>query len=95
MADSHDLIFFFSDKGTLYWLNVYEIPEGSRTGKGKAIINLIKVDPGEQIKAMLTVKKEDVDRDDLYITMATQNGYIKKTSLSAFKKPPKKRYQVN
>ena len=85
VADSHDLIFFFTDKGTMHWLNVYEIPEGSRTGKGKAIINLIKVDPGEQIKAMLTVKKEDVERDDLYVTMATQNGYIKKTSLSAFK----------
>jgi DNA gyrase subunit A len=85
VADSHDLIFFFSDKGTMYWLNVYEIPEGTRTGKGKAIINLIKVDPGEQIKAMLTVKEADVERDDLYITMATQNGYIKKTSLSAFK----------
>ena len=85
VADSHDMIFFFSDKGTMYWLNVYEIPEGTRTGKGKAIINLIKVDPGEQIKAMLTVKEADVERDDLYITMATQNGYIKKTSLSAFK----------
>ena len=85
VADSHDLIFFFSDKGTMYWLNVYEIPEGSRTGKGKAIINLIKVDPGEQIKAMLTVKEADVERDDLYITMATQNGYIKKTCLSAYK----------
>ena len=85
VADSHDLIFFFSDKGTMYWLNVYDIPEGSRTGRGKAIINLIKVDPGEQIKAMLTVKGADVDRDDLYITMATKNGYIKKTCLSAFK----------
>ncbi len=85
VADSHDLIFFFSDKGTMYWLNVYEIPEGSRTGKGKAIINLIKVDPGEQIKAMLTVKHDDVERDDLFITMATKNGYIKKTCLSAFK----------
>ncbi len=85
VADSHDMIFFFSDKGTMYWLNVYEIPEGTRTGRGKAIINLIKVDPGEQIKAMLTVKADDVDRDDLYITMATQNGYIKKTCLSAYK----------
>ena len=85
VADSHDLIFFFSDKGTMYWLNVYDIPEGTRTGRGKAIINLIKVDPGEQIKAMLTVKEADVDRNDLYITMATKNGYIKKTCLSAFK----------
>ncbi len=85
VADSHDMILFFSDKGTMYWLNVYEIPEGTRTGRGKAIINLIKVDPGEQIKAMLTVKTADIERDDLFITMATQNGYIKKTCLSAYK----------
>ncbi|MCP4179868.1 MAG: DNA gyrase subunit A [bacterium] len=85
VADSHDLIFFFTDKGSMYWLNVYEIPEGSRTSKGKAIINLIKVDPGEQVKAMLTVKQEDMTEDNLYVTMATKNGYIKKTLLSAFK----------
>ncbi|HJO94732.1 MAG TPA: DNA gyrase subunit A [Victivallales bacterium] len=85
VADSHDLIFFFTDKGSMYWLNVYEIPEGSRTSKGKAIINLIKVEPGEQVKAMLTVKQEDMTEDNLYVTMATKNGYIKKTLLSAFK----------
>jgi len=85
VADSHDLIFFFTDKGSMYWLNVYEIPEGSRTSRGKAIINLIKVDPGEQVKAMLTVKSEDMTEDNLYITMSTKNGYIKKTLLSAFK----------
>ena len=76
---------FVTTLGKAYWLKVYEIPEGTRTSKGKAIINLIKVDPEEQIKAMLTVKEADIDRDDLYITMATQNGYIKKTCLSAFK----------
>ena len=54
-ADSHDLIFFFTDKGFMYWLNVYEIPEGSRISKGKAIVNMIKVEPGEMIKTMLTV----------------------------------------
>lgn len=60
-ANSHDLIFFFSDKGFMYWLNVYEIPEGSRTSKGKAIVNMIKVEPGDRIRAMLTVKKEDFE----------------------------------
>ena len=84
-ADSHDIVFFFTDKGNMHWLYAYEIPEGSRTSMGKAIVNLIKVEPGEQVKALLTVKKEDVERDDLYITMATKDGYIKKTSLSAFK----------
>ncbi len=84
-ADSHDIVFFFSDKGTMYWLYVYEIPEGQRTGKGKAIINLIKVEPGELIKAMITVSEKDVERDDLYLFMATRNGTVKKTVLSAFK----------
>ncbi len=84
-ADSHDLIFFFTDKGFMYWLNVYDIPEGQRTGKGKAIVNLIKVEAGEQIKAMLTVKKEQLERDDLFIIMATKRGYIKKTVISDFK----------
>ena len=85
VADSHDLIFFFSEKGTMYWLNVYDIPEGSRTSKGKAIINLIKVESGERIQAMLTLSKEDLENENLYITMATRNGYVKKTELPAFK----------
>ena len=84
-ADSHDIVFFFTNKGTMHWLYAYEISEGSRTSMGKAIINLIKVEPGEQVKALLTVKEQDVERDDLYIVMATKNSYIKKTSLSAFK----------
>ena len=84
-ADSHGLIFFFSEKGTMYWLNVYDIPEGSRTGRGKAIINLIKVDSGEKIQAMLTLTKEDLENENLFITMATKKGYVKKTPLPAFK----------
>lgn len=84
-ADSHDLIFFFTEKGIMHWLNVYEIPEGSRIGKGRAIVNMIKVAPDEQIRAMLTVSPDDVERNDLYIVMATHKGYIKKTKLLAFK----------
>jgi DNA gyrase subunit A len=84
-ADSHDLIFFITDKGFMHWLNVYEIPEASRTSKGKAIVNMIKIESGEQIKAMITTTKEDLERDDLFLMMATKNGYIKKTPLSAFK----------
>ncbi len=84
-ADSHDLIFFFTNKGTMHWLNVYDIPEGTRTGKGKAIINLIKIDPGEQIRTMLTIKKEMMENDGLCIAMATKRGVIKKTALREFR----------
>ncbi len=84
-AHSHDIIFFFTDRGFMYWLNVYEIPEGARTGKGKAIINLIKVEDGEKICAMLTVSKEDFEDPDKYIVMASKRGFIKKSELALFK----------
>ncbi|MBE6375473.1 MAG: DNA gyrase subunit A [Lentisphaeria bacterium] len=84
-AHSHDIIFFFTDRGFMYWLNVYEIPEGVRTGKGKAIINLIKVEEGEKICAMLTVSKEDFEDPDKYIVMASKRGFIKKSELALFK----------
>ena len=84
-ADSHDLIFFFTDRGFMYWLNVYEIPEGARTGKGKAIINMIKIEPGEKICAMLTVTPEQLDDPGNFIGMASKRGFIKKTPLVLFK----------
>ena len=84
-ADSHDIIFFFTNRGFMYWLNVYEIPEGSRTGKGKAIVNMIKIEPGEKICAMLTVSQDDFNDTNKYIVMASRNGYIKKSELSLFK----------
>ncbi|MBQ9787111.1 MAG: DNA gyrase subunit A [Lentisphaeria bacterium] len=84
-ADSHDIIFFFTDRGFMYWLNVYEIPEGVRIGKGKAIINLIKVEEGEKLCAMLTVSREDFEDPDKYIVMASRRGFIKKTELALFK----------
>ncbi len=83
-ANSHDLIFFFTDKGFMYWLKVYEIPEGSRIGKGKAIVNMIKIEAGDRIRAMLTLHEDELDNPNRYIIMSTRNGYIKKTSLSAF-----------
>lgn len=84
-ADSHDLIFFFTDRGFMYWLNVYDIPEGARTGKGKAIVNLIKIEPGEQIRAMLTLRKDMFEQENLSIVMATKRGVIKKTALKEFR----------
>lgn len=84
-ADSHDLIFFFTDRGFMYWLNVYEIPEGSRTGKGKAIVNMIKIEPGEKIRAMLTVHPEEFNESNKFIVMASRRGFVKKTELALFK----------
>ncbi len=85
-ADSHDIILFFTNKGVMHWLNVYEIPEGARTGKGKAIVNLIKLEPNEQIRAMLTIKKSMFEEnEELCIAMATKCGVIKKTQLSQFR----------
>lgn len=84
-ADSHDLIFFITDRGFMHWLNVYDIPEGARTGKGKAIVNLIKLQQGEQVCAMLTLNREMFERPEISIVMATRRGIIKKTPLSAFK----------
>ncbi len=84
-ADSHDLIFFFTDRGFMYWLNVYEIPEGSRTGKGKAIVNMIKIEPGEKVRAMLTVSPSEFDEPNKFIVMASRRGYIKKSELALFK----------
>ena len=85
-ADSHDIILFFTNKGVMHWLNVYEIPEGARTGKGKAIVNLLKLEPNEQIRAMLTIKKSMFEEnEELCIAMATKCGVIKKTPLSQFR----------
>ncbi len=84
-ADSHDIIFFFTDRGFMYNLNVYEIPEGARTGKGKAIVNLIKIEPGEKVRAMLTVSPADFDDAGKFIVMASRQGYIKKSELALFK----------
>ena len=84
-ADSHDLIFFFTDRGFMYWLNVYEIPEGSRNGKSKAIVNMIKIEPGEKICAMLTVSQDEFNDPNKYIVMASRRGYIKKSELALFK----------
>ncbi len=82
-ACTHDYIFFFTNKGKMHWLKVYEIPEAQRAARGKAIVNLVQMDPDEQIRAMLTV--EEVDVDDRYLIFSTSRGIVKKTRLSAFK----------
>jgi DNA gyrase subunit A len=72
----------FTDKGRLYWLKVYKIPEASRNAKGKAIVNLIALSPSEKIKAILPVKEF---KENEYILMVTRAGIVKKTALSEFK----------
>ncbi len=83
-ADSHDIIFFFTNRGFMYWLNVYEIPEGSRISKGRAIVNMVKMDPSERICAMLTVSRDDFKDSGNYIITASRKGYIKKSELALY-----------
>lgn len=73
-----------TDKGRLYWLKVYKIPEASKQARGKAIVNLVNLQPHEKIKAILPVREF---KDDAFITMVTKNGIIKKTELSQFSVP--------
>lgn len=84
VASTHDYILFFTDKGRCYWLKVYAIPQPGKTARGRAVINLIDVEPGEKIQAFVTVR--DFEKTG-FITMATRNGIIKKTELSKFSRP--------
>ncbi len=86
IANTHEHILFFTDRGKCYWLKVHAIPPGSRTAKGRPIINLINIESGEKIKAVLPVKEFEEDK---FILMATERGVIKKTRLSAFSRPRK------
>jgi DNA gyrase subunit A len=81
-ACTHDYILFFTNQGQMHWLKVYEIPEAQRQSRGKAIVNLIDVAPGEQIRAMLTVS--DVVNNPGYLVFCTRRGTIKKTALAEF-----------
>ncbi len=81
IASTHHYIMFFTDKGKVYWLKVYEIPEGGRAARGRSIQNLIEKEKDEKITAFVTVKEYT---DDKYLVMATENGTIKKTVLSAY-----------
>ncbi len=86
VASTHDYMLFFTTAGRCYWLKVHEIPQGGRLAKGKNIANMLRVAPGESVTAYVPVKKFD---DEHFIVMATKNGIIKKTSLTAFSNPRK------
>ena len=85
VASTTDQILFFTNHGKVFALKTYEIPEGSRTSKGKPIVNLIEIDSNEQITAVLVLKKQLLEgKNNLYIVMATQNGIIKRTPVQKF-----------
>jgi DNA gyrase subunit A len=84
VASTHAYIMIFSDRGRAYWLKVHEIPDAAAGGKGKAIANLVSMDEGEKIAAMLAVKEFE---DDKFIVMGSRKGVVKRTVLSAFSNP--------
>jgi len=84
VASTHQYILFFTDKGKCYWLKVFEIPEESRLSRGKAIVNLLQVESGENIAAFVSVKEFD---DKHYVFMVTKKGIVKKTNLSDYSNP--------
>jgi DNA gyrase subunit A len=91
VSNNHDYLLFFTDHGRCYWLRVYEIPEGTRIGKGRSIRNLIQIDAEDRVRAVLNVRKTQfADPDFLenhFVLMATKRGLVKKTSLEAFSRP--------
>ncbi|CAN5430581.1 DNA gyrase subunit A [soil metagenome] len=89
VATNHNYILFFTEKGNCYWLKVYEIPEGSRLSRGRAIVNLIDIDKDDSIQTFVPVKtlEEEEYIKSHSIIMATKNGQVKKTSLEAYSRP--------
>ncbi len=89
VASMHNTMMFFTEKGRCYWLKVYELPEGTRASKGRAIQNLVQIDPDDKVMAYLNVKKltDEEYINNNYIIMCTRNGIIKKTLLEAYSRP--------
>ncbi|WP_200762522.1 DNA gyrase subunit A [Nitrosophilus alvini] len=81
ISNTHDTLMFITDRGQLYWLKVYKIPEASRTAKGKAVVNLINLEPGEKIKAIIPTTDFQKDKS---LAFFTKNGIVKRTNLSEF-----------
>ena len=89
IANTHSTMLLFTQKGKCYWLKVYEIPEGNRTSKGRAIQNILMIDPDDSVRAYLNVKtlKDEEFINNNYIMMVTRKGVVKKTSLEAYSRP--------
>src|SRR5438045_6224332 len=84
VAHSHDYLLCFSNRGKLYWLKVFEVPAGSRSSRGKPVVNMFPLEEGEKITAVVAVKEFDQDH---YVFMATSKGTVKKTALDEFSRP--------
>ena len=89
IANTHSTMLLFTQKGRCYWLKVYEIPEGNRTSKGRAIQNILMIEPDDSVRAYLNVKtlKDEEFINNNYIMMVTRQGVVKKTSLEAYSRP--------
>ena len=87
VASAHAYIMIFTDRGRAYWLKVHEIPDVGPGGKGKAIVNLVHLEPDEKIAALLAVKQFPEQEGEQFIVMGTRKGTVKKTDLSAFNNP--------
>lgn len=89
VASTHATLLFFTDQGRCYWLKVYEIPEGDKTGKGRAIQNLIQLTPGDKVKTILNVKSLSDEEyvKNHFIVLCTKHGVIKKSTLKDFSRP--------
>ena len=91
VCHSHDVLLIFTDKGQCFWLRPFEIPEGSRTAKGRSIRQLIEIDPDDRVQAVISVSKEDFEDEDFlnnhYVLAATRQGQVKKTVLEAYSRP--------
>jgi len=85
IAGTHDTILFFTDRGKVYWLKVYDIPDMARTALGRAIVNLLPLEPEERVLSSIQVK----EFDERMVVFATRNGVVKKTALSAYSRPKK------
>ncbi len=84
IANTHDYVLCFSNKGKVYWIKVYEVPQGGRASRGKPVVNLLKMDEDERINAILPVREFVEDR---FVFFATQQGVVKKTALSEYSRP--------
>jgi DNA gyrase subunit A len=91
VCHSHDVLLVFTDKGQCFWLRPFEIPEGSRTAKGRSIRQLIEIDPDDRVRAVISVSKEDFQDEEFlnnhYVLAATRQGQVKKTVLEAYSRP--------
>jgi DNA gyrase subunit A len=86
IGTTHNYMMFFTDRGRAYWLKIYELPQGGRATRGRPIVNMLQLEPGERVQAMIPVREFD---DSHYLIMATQQGQIVKNALSLYAKPRK------